>query len=132
MSKFDLSVYFVADPSLCDGRDIVDVVMMAVKGGVTLVQYRNKLDPINDVLAEAAMLQEWLAPTGVPLLINDYVDAAFAVGAAGVHIGQGDISPAEARQKLGRDAIIGLTAFTPEHMAAVDPEIVVEIVAVED
>ena len=124
MSKFDLSVYFVADPSLCDGRDIVDVVMMAVKGGVTLVQYRNKLDPINDVLAEAAMLQEWLAPTGVPLLINDYVDAAFAVGAAGVHIGQGDISPAEARQKLGRDAIIGLTAFTPEHMAAVDPEIV--------
>lgn len=122
--NLDLSVYFIADPTLCGGRDIVDVTMMAIKGGATMVQYRNKLDPLNDVLAEAAMLQEWLNDTDVPLLINDYVDVAFAVGASGVHLGQGDSSPAEARSKLGEDAIIGQTAFTAEHLAAVDPAVI--------
>ena len=84
---------------------------MAIKGGATMVQYRNKLDPLNDVLAEAAMLQEWLSDTGVPLLINDYVDVAFAVGASGVHLGQGDSSPVEARAKLGEDAITRPNSF---------------------
>ena len=121
---FDLSVYFVADPSCCAGRDIVDVVMMAAQNGATMIQYRNKTDPMNDILAEAAMLQEWLADTGVPLLINDYPEVAQAVGASGVHLGQGDVSPAEARKILGANAIIGQTAFTPEHMADVDPSIV--------
>ena len=121
--SFDLSIYFVADPSLCGGRDIVDVVMMAIKGGATMVQYRNKLEPMNDVLAEAAMLQEWM-PEHVPLLINDYPDVAQAVGASGVHLGQGDTSPIDARKLLGEEAIIGQTAFTPEHMAAVDPAVI--------
>ncbi|MEM7650872.1 MAG: thiamine phosphate synthase [Pseudomonadota bacterium] len=124
---FDLSIYFVADPSVCAhggrARDIVDVVMNAVRGGVTMVQYRNKHDPMPDILAEAAMLKEWM-PEGVPLLINDHIDVAQAVGADGVHLGQGDASPEEARAKLGEDAIIGQTAFTAEHMAAVDPAIV--------
>lgn len=119
----DLSIYFVADPACCEGRDIVDVVMAAVKGGVTMVQYRNKNDPMNDILAEAAMLKEWL-PDDVPLLINDHVDAAFAIGAHGVHVGQGDVSPEQARARLGEHAIIGQTAFKPEHMANVDPSIV--------
>lgn len=122
--SFDLSVYFVADPSCCKGRDIVDVVMMAAKGGVTMVQYRNKHDPLPDILAEAAMLQEWLAPLHIPLIINDHIDAAFAVGAAGVHLGQEDSSPVAAREKLGVDAVIGQTAFTAEHMAAIDPAVV--------
>ena len=123
IKPFDLSVYFVADPSCCGGRDIVDVVMMAIQGGVTMVQYRNKHDPMNDILAEAAMLKEWM-PENVPLIINDHIDAAQAVGADGVHLGQGDASPEEARAKLGSSAIVGQTAFTPEHMAAIDPAIV--------
>ena len=121
---FDLSIYFVADPAACAGRDIVDVVMAAVRGGVTMVQYRNKLDPMPDILAETAMLHEWLAPENVPLIINDHIDVAQAVGAQGVHLGQGDASPEEARAKLGELAIIGQTAFTREHMAAVDPAVV--------
>lgn len=125
--NFDLSVYFVADPACCQcggqARDIVDVVSAAVRGGVTMVQYRNKSDPMPDILAEAAMLKEWLPPD-VPLIINDHIDVAFAVGADGVHLGQGDAGPAEARAKLGERAIIGQTAFTPEHMAAIDPAIV--------
>ncbi|MBX2834891.1 MAG: thiamine phosphate synthase [Micavibrio sp.] len=125
MKNFDLSVYFVADPSLCGERDIVDVVMAAAKGGATLIQYRNKdASQMQVILAEAAMLQEWLSPLGVPLLINDYVDVAFAVGAAGVHLGQGDDNPAEARARLGNQAIIGQTAFTPEHIAKIDPQVI--------
>ncbi len=121
---FDLSVYFVADPACCGGRAIEDVVMAAVKGGVTLVQYRNKGGEMPQIAAEAAMLSEMLSGTPVPFLVNDYVDIALAVGADGVHLGQGDASPIDARAKLGENAIIGQTAFTQEHIEAVDPAIV--------
>lgn len=123
-NRFDLSVYFVADPHACAGRDVADVVMAAVKGGVTMVQLRNKIDPKPVVAAQAAMLCELLKPLGVPFLVNDYVDIAWDVGADGAHIGQGDIAPVDARKMLGDAAILGLTAFTPEHMAAVDPALV--------
>ena len=121
---FDLSVYFVADPACCDGRDITDVVMRAVTSGVTMVQYRNKSGNMAEIHMQAAMLAELLKGEGIPFLVNDYVDVAFAVQADGVHLGQGDTAPADAREKLGDAAIIGQTAFTPEHMAAVDPSVV--------
>lgn len=120
----DLSVYFVADPSCCAGRDIADVVMDAVRGGVTMVQYRNKSGNMPEIHVQSALLSELLKAEGVPFLVNDHVDVAFAVEADGVHLGQGDALPQEARDKLGPDALIGLTAFTPEHMAAVDPAVV--------
>ncbi|MGH1399245.1 MAG: thiamine phosphate synthase [Alphaproteobacteria bacterium] len=126
MSKsFDPSIYFIADPACCAGRDVVEVVVAAVEAGVTLVQYRDKScsegGDMARIAAEAAMVVEMVRPFGVPVLINDYVDIAFAVGADGVHLGQGDTCPQEAREKLGAGAIIGQTAFTPEHIAAVDP-----------
>ena len=125
MSKpFDLSLYFIADPACCGGRAMADVVMAAAEGGVTMVQYRNKTGAMPEILAEAALLSELLKPYNIPFLINDHVDVAFAVGADGVHLGQGDISPVEARKTLGDAAIIGQTAFTPEHLAAVDPSVV--------
>ena len=118
--NFDLSVYFVADPHACGGRDIAEVVMAAAKGGVTMVQLRNKIDPKPLVAAQAAMLCELLKPYDIPFLVNDYVDIARDAGADGAHIGQGDITPAEARKILGENAILGLTAFTEEHISAVD------------
>lgn len=121
---FDLSVYFVADPHACGGRDIADVVMAAARGGVTMVQLRNKIDPKPVVAAQAALLCELLAPSGIPFLVNDYVDIAWDVGAAGAHIGQDDISPLEARKILGEGAILGLTAYTQEQIAAVDAAVV--------
>lgn len=123
-SPFDLSVYFVVDPHACGGRDVVDVVMEAVAGGVTMVQLRNKIDPKPVVAAQAAMLAELLRGSGVPFLVNDYVGIAKDVEASGAHIGQGDLSAEEARRILGEDAILGLTAFTAEHIGAVDPAIV--------
>lgn len=124
IQKDDLSVYFVADPSCCGGRDIVDVVMGAVRGGATIIQLRNKLDPKPLIADQAAMLAQLLRPLNIPFLVNDYVDIARDVEADGVHIGQGDLSPSEARKILGDEAIIGLTAFTEEHIAAIDPAVV--------
>ena len=124
MNPFDLSIYFVADPACCAGRPIVDVVMQAADAGVTMVQYRDKSGDMPKITANAAMLAELLKPIGIPLLVNDYVDVAVAASADGVHLGQGDADPAEARAKLGYDAIIGQTAFTAEHIQAVDDTVV--------
>lgn len=120
----DLSVYFVADPSCCAGRDVAGVVMDAVRGGVTMVQYRNKSGNMPEIHAQAALLSELLKAEGIPFLINDHIDVAFAVEADGVHLGQGDASAHDAREKLGSAALIGVTAFTPEHMAAIDAAVV--------
>lgn len=98
--------------------------MAAAQGGVTMVQLRNKIDPKPLVAAQAAMLCEMLKPYNIPFLVNDYVDIARDAGADGAHIGQGDITPAEARKMLGEEAILGLTAFTEEHISAVDPALV--------
>ena len=61
---FDLSLYFVADPACCAGRDIVEVVLAAVRGGATMVQYRNKSGDMPIIMAEAAMLAELLRGGG--------------------------------------------------------------------
>src|SRR5258708_27215337 len=65
-----------------------------------------------------------LSPLGVPLLVNDRVDVALAAGARGVHVGQDDMSPADARRLLGPDAIIGLSITTLEEARAMNPAIV--------
>lgn len=119
---FDLSVYFVLDPSLCAGRDPLDVARAAIRGGVTMIQLRNKVDRLNVIEKQARALLEITRPAGIRLLINDYIDIAFSSRADGVHLGQGDAQPQDARIVLGPDAIIGRTAFTATHMEAINPE----------
>lgn len=121
---FNPALYFIIDPACCAGRDVVEVVGQAVLGGVSMVQYRDKSNSPATVLANAKLLKQALQGTGIPLLINDHVAIALEAGADGVHIGQGDVSPSEARKVLGPDSIIGLTAFTETHIAAVDAAIV--------
>src|SRR5688572_29820344 len=113
-NNFDLSIYFIADPDACLGRSVVDVVEQAVEGGATMIQLRNKQGNISEFLSQAKELKRRLA-NRVPLIINDRVDVALAAHADGVHLGQEDFAPAEARRMLGPDKIIGVTAFTPEH-----------------
>jgi thiamine-phosphate pyrophosphorylase len=67
------------------------------------------------MVEEARTLRAVLEPVGVPLLINDRIDVALAAEADGVHIGQDDMSPADARLLLGRTAIIGLSLSTVQH-----------------
>ncbi len=122
-SKTHLAVYFVLDPACCAGRDVATVADAAVRGGVSMIQYRDKLGDEAAVRAGALAVQEVIAGR-VPFVVNDYVEIAAEIGADGAHIGQGDMSPAAARHLLGADKILGLTAFTPEHMAAVDSSVV--------
>ncbi len=116
----DFSLYLVTDQGLSLGRPLELVVEAAVRGGVSAVQLREKSRPIPEYVDIARRIQEVLQPSGVPLIINDRVDIALAVGGAGVHLGQGDMPPGEARKLLGPDAVIGLSVETPEQAAAAE------------
>lgn len=89
--------------------DVVAIAQAAVRGGATLVQYREKSADTRAMVACARRLVEALRPHGVPVLVNDRVDVALASGAAGVHLGRDDMDPDDARALLGPDAIIGAT-----------------------
>ncbi len=107
-TPFDLSVYFVAGEADVGDRDLVSVVSEAVRGGATLIQLREKDGQQDQVVAMARALKAAL-PSHVPLILNDNAEAALASGADGVHLGQDDGSPSEARTLLGPKAIIGLS-----------------------
>ncbi len=121
---FDLTLYLVIGPDDVPGREVEAVAAAAVAGGVTLVQLRDKTAPDAEMAALARRLQEVLTPQRVPLVINDRIEVARAVGAAGVHLGVDDRPAAEARQALGPEAIIGVSAGTFEEADLVDPAVV--------
>ena len=107
--KLDLSLYLVTDRSLTLNRPLLEVVEQAVKGGVTVVQLREKDCSSKDFYEEAEKLKKLLSSYNVPLIINDRLDIALAVDAEGLHIGQHDIPYPIARKLLGKDKIIGLS-----------------------
>ena len=107
----DLSLYAIVDPTVAGGRSLADLARL-VASSATLVQLRDKHGSTRALIEEARALQAALAPSGVPLLINDRVDVALVAEADGVHIGQDDMAAADARLLLGRTAIIGLSIKT--------------------
>lgn len=107
--QFDLSLYLVTDRTLSLGRSLEDVVEEAVKGGVTMVQLREKDCSSADFYELAIKLKNLLAPYKVPLIINDRLDIALASDAEGLHIGQSDLPYSVARKLMGSDKIIGLS-----------------------
>ena len=120
----DLSVYLVTDRGLSRGRELVDVVLAAVRGGVTVVQLRDKDASARETLELGRALLARLRPLGVPLLVNDRVDLALALGADGVHVGQSDLPPEVARRLLGPEALVGLSITGPEDLPTLDPAVV--------
>lgn len=117
MKPEQLNLYLVTDRPLALGRDISWIVEEAVRGGVTMVQLREKDADTREFVELARCLKKTLAPLGVPLIINDRIDVALAVDADGVHIGQSDMPYEIARKLLGPDKIIGLSV---ENMAEVE------------
>ncbi len=117
----DLSVYLVTDRPLCGGRPLEEVVAAAVRGGCGLVQLREKHASTGEFVALARRLKLVLDPLGVPLLINDRVDVALAVDAAGAHVGQSDMPWEDARRLLGPDKILGLTIDTMDELREAQP-----------
>ena len=121
---FALDLYLITDRLLCAARGIERVVAEAVAGGVTLVQLRDDDTPTGELIALAARLKLVLAPTGVPLIVNNRLNVALAAAADGLHVGQGDLPAAAARARLGSRAILGLSITAPVQVAAVDPAMV--------
>ena len=90
----DYSLYLVTDSTdaVLGDRDLPTVVEAAIQGGVTIVQYRDKKSDTADLIGMGKRLHEITLKYKVPLLINDRIDVAQAIGAEGVHVGQDDIS----------------------------------------
>jgi thiamine-phosphate diphosphorylase / hydroxyethylthiazole kinase len=116
----DLTLYLVTDstPAVLGNADLVHIVEEAVLGGVSIVQYRDKHAETRELISTATKLHEVTKKHGVPLLINDRVDVALAIGAEGVHLGQDDMPIALARKILGMNAIIGITTTTVDEAQA--------------
>lgn len=113
----DLRLYALIDPAVAGGRTLAELAT-CIAGSATLVQLRDKHGSTRAMVEEARELTVVLAPLDIPLLINDRVDVALVAEADGVHIGQDDMSPADARLLLGRTAIIGLSIKTVEQAKA--------------
>lgn len=107
---FSPEVYLVTDKELSRGRPVTEIVEKAARGGVDVVQLREKGLATRDFIELALEVQKILKPFRVPLLINDRIDVTLAINADGVHIGQSDMPYELARKLLGPDAIIGLSA----------------------
>ena len=120
--RLDLSLYLVTDPDLCAGYGLVETVVAAVRGGVTVVQLRDKHAADGVMIDQARRLKAALAGSGVPLIINDRLAVAVESGADGLHIGQDDGEVAAARMALGERALLGLSVQTPAQLARVDIE----------
>ena len=119
-ASVDWSLYLVTDRTLSQGRPLEQVIEQAVRGGVSVVQLREKECSSREFIDLAQRVKEVLEPVNVPLIINDRIDVAIAVGADGLHIGQDDVPYADARQAMGEDAIIGLSIDTPEQAEAAE------------
>ncbi|MCF6370286.1 thiamine phosphate synthase [Rhizobium halophilum] len=124
MKTFDLSLYLVLDPILCRQLGMVETATLAVAGGVTMVQLRDKAADTAAMTEAGRALKAALAGTGVRLIVNDDVDAAIAIGADGVHVGQADLEVARVREQISPDMILGLSVETVELARAVEPELV--------
>jgi thiamine-phosphate pyrophosphorylase len=99
----------VTDRQLCGARSLDDVVLQALKGGITCVQLREKDVSTRFFVEEAQKVKTLTAQFKVPLIINDRLDVALAAHADGIHIGQEDMPYKEARRFMGPKAIIGLS-----------------------
>lgn len=121
----DLSVYLVLDPILCGGaQGMIETTRCAVQNGATCVQLRAPHWKKRELVECGRALKAVLAGTGVPLIINDHADVCLAVDADGLHVGQDDLSPADARALIGPDKVLGLSVSTMQELDAVDTALV--------
>jgi thiamine-phosphate pyrophosphorylase len=116
--KIDYSLYLVTDARLSGGRSNRQVIAAAIRGGATLVQYREKNASTRSMIDEALQLRELCRAEGVAFIVNDRVDLALAVDADGVHVGQDDLPASLARKLIGPGKILGVSAENVEQARA--------------
>ncbi|WP_145107330.1 thiamine phosphate synthase [Cereibacter sediminicola] len=111
----NLTLYFVTPDGAANSEALA---VAAVRGGATLVQLRDKHRSDAELVPLARRLVAALEPFGVPLIVNDRVEVVLAAGAAGLHVGQGDLGIEEARRRIGPDRLLGLSVEAPGHLQA--------------
>ncbi|MDO5824557.1 thiamine phosphate synthase [Methanobrevibacter sp.] len=111
MKDIDLSLYLVTDKS-DDVDRFLNTIEEAIKGGVSVVQIREKTAETLDFYNLALRVKEITAKYNIPLIINDRVDVALAIDAEGVHVGQSDMPCDITRKLIGKDKILGVSAAT--------------------
>ncbi|MDH3870856.1 MAG: thiamine phosphate synthase, partial [Gammaproteobacteria bacterium] len=110
-SELPHGLYAVTDSRLIPADELTTRVAQAIAGGAAVIQYREKLKARDVRQQEAAALQALCRERGVPLIINDDIELAARVGAAGVHLGREDASIAQARERLGPHALVGVSCY---------------------
>ena len=113
-SKIDYSLYLVTDRNCLNGKNLFESVDNAIKGGVTVVQLREKLASSREFYTVGMKLKEITKYYNVPLIINDRVDIALALDADGVHVGQDDLDAEMVRKLIGNNKIVGVSTKTIE------------------
>lgn len=114
MNRLDTSLYFITDSTGFTEEEFLCRAKEALKGGVTLIQIREKEKSTREYIQLAVKLHSLTQRYNVPLIVDDRIDVAMAVDAEGVHLGQSDMPIDTARRILGKDKIIGATAKTVE------------------
>ncbi len=112
--QFDLRLYAITDAGLSRGRSHSDVIAAAIRGGATIVQYREKNASTRKMIEEARALSAMCREHHVPFIVNDRLDVALAVDADGVHVGQEDMPASTARKLIGKEKILGVSAENEE------------------
>ena len=121
---FDLSLYLVLDPDLCQQHSMVETARLAVAGGATMVQVRHKHASTADRIALARSVKEALRDTPALVVMNDDIEAAIEAGVDALHIGQRDMPAALARARIGSNMLLGLSVNSESAVQAVDPALV--------
>ncbi|MFL5538558.1 MAG: thiamine phosphate synthase [Longimicrobiaceae bacterium] len=109
-----LRLIVITDPGCGEGREIVDVVRAALRGGAPGIQLRGKEQPAREQVALARALLAETRAAGALLFVNDRLDVALAAGADGVHLGQDDLPVEAARRIVPAAFLVGISAETPE------------------
>jgi thiamine-phosphate pyrophosphorylase len=112
MRTFDSSLYFITDSTNYSEEEFLSRVEQALKGGVTLLQLREKEKSTREYIELAEKVHELAKRYHVPLIIDDRVDVALAIDAEGVHVGASDMPVVTARKLMGEEKIVGATAKT--------------------
>ena len=108
---------YAITPDGVDAKALVQMVSAALKGGARLIQYRQKSVEARDQAVQARELNELCLASGASLIINDNVELARQINAAGVHLGRDDMSVTEARRQLGTNKIIGVSCYNQMALA---------------
>ncbi len=114
MKKEDLLLYGITDRYWLDGRNLADDVELALKGGTTMLQLREKDLDEENFYKEAVEIKSLCERYKIPFIINDNVQLAVKVGADGVHVGQNDMVAQDVRALIGPDKILGVSTQTVE------------------